>query len=54
MIALFDNMKEVLYHVGFDNLYNSDAFYQAIFNHPSKPLVHGVTRKGGWGIPSYV
>ena len=54
VMASFDTLKEVFHHVGFDNLYNSAAFCRASYNHPLKPLVHGVTRKGGRGIPSCV
>ena len=54
VIALFDSMKELFHHVSFDNLYNSAAFCQPYFNHPLKPLVHGVIWKGGRGIPSCV
>ena len=45
VMALFDVFKEVFHHVVFDNLYNYAAYYWASFNHPLKPLVHGVTRK---------
>ena len=37
-----------------DNLYNSAAFCRYAYNHRNKVLVHGVTRKWGWGIPSCV
>ena len=53
-MAVFDTMKEVFHHVGFDNLYISVTFCWAPFNHPLKTLVHGVTWKGGRGILSYV
>jgi len=37
-----------------DNLYNSTAFCKAAYNHNNKVLCHGVTRKGGRGIPEVV
>ena len=54
VMALFDTLKDKYHHIGFDNLYNSAMFCQTAFMHPMKVLVHGVTRKGGRGIPSCV
>ena len=54
MIALFDTLKDKYYHIGFDNLYNSAMFCRTAFMHPMKLLVHGVTQKGGRGIPGCV
>ena len=51
VMSLYDTLKEKFHHIGFDNLYNSAAFFRASFLHPKKPLVHGVTRKGMRGIP---
>ena len=45
VMVLFGTLKEVFHHVGFNNFYNSAAFWQASFNHPLNPLVHGVTQK---------
>ena len=53
-MALFDTLKDEYHHIGFDNLYNSAAFCREAFLHEKKPLVHGVTRKGGQGIPPCV
>ena len=53
-MALFDTLKDKYHHIGFDNLYNSVSFCRAAFNHKMKPLIHGVTRKGGRGIPKCV
>ena len=53
-MALFNSLEDQYHHAGFDNLYNSAMFCRAAYNHPKKVLVHGVTRKGGRGIPSCV
>jgi hypothetical protein len=53
-MALFDTVKDKYHHCGMDNLYNSVAFCKAAFKHPNKVLLHGVTRKGGRGIPSCI
>ena len=54
VMALFDSLEEKYHHAGFDNLYNSASFCRASFNHNKKVLCHGVTRKGGRGIPDCV
>lgn len=54
VMALFDTVYDLFHHGGFDNLYNSVNFCRAAFNHTYKVLVHGVTRKGGRGIPECV
>jgi hypothetical protein len=53
-MALFDTLKDNYHQCGMDNLYNSVAFCKAAFKHPKKVLLHGVTRKGGRGIPACV
>ena len=53
-MALFDTLKDKYHHIGFDNLYNSAMFCRTAFMHPMKVLVHGVTQKGGRGIPCCV
>ena len=53
-MKLFDALKDEYHQVGMDNLYNSAGFCRAAFNHKMKVLCHGVTRKGGRGIPSCV
>jgi hypothetical protein len=53
-MALFDTLEDKYHHCGMDNLYNSAAFCKAGYTHPNKVLIHGVTRKGGRGIPPSV
>ena len=53
-MRLYDTLVHLFHHVGFDNLYNSAAFFRASFLHEKKPLVHGITKKGMKGIPSCV
>jgi hypothetical protein len=54
VMALFDTLKDKYHQCGMDNLYNSVAFCKAAFKHPNKVLLHGVTRRGGRGIPACV
>ena len=53
-MALFDTLKDENHQCAMDNLYNSAAFCLAAVNHKFKVLCHGVTRKGGRGIPPSV
>ena len=54
VLSLFDALEDDYHHCAMDNLYNSAAFCRAAVNHPRKVLCHGVTRKGGRGLPSCV
>ena len=54
VMSLFDACKDKYHRCAMDNLYNSAAFCRAAYNHPMKVLCHGVTRKGGRGIPDIV
>jgi hypothetical protein len=54
VMALFDSIKDRYHHCGMDNLYNSVNFCKAGFANRNKVLIHGVTRKGGRGLPSSV
>ena len=54
VMPLFDTLNEFFHHGGFNNLYNSVNFCRSVFNHEKKVLVHGVTSKGGRGIPECV
>eukprot|EP00957_Ditylum_brightwellii_P149143 11357731-Ditylum_brightwellii.AAC.1 len=47
-------LKHEHHQYAMDNLYNSASFYRAAYNHEKKVLCHGVTRKGGRGIPDCV
>ena len=51
VMALFDSVEEDHHQCAMDNLYNSATFCRAAYNHENKVLCHGVTRKGGRGIP---
>ena len=53
-MTLFDTLKDKYHHISFNNLYNSAMFCQTAFMHLMKVLVHGLTQKGGRGIPSCV
>jgi hypothetical protein len=53
-MALFDTLTDEYHHCGMDNLYNSVNFCKAGFANRNKVLIHGVTRKGGRGLPSSV
>ena len=46
VMALFDAVKDSYHNCTMDNLYNSDAFCRAAYNHTRKILCQGVTRKG--------
>ena len=54
MVILLNFLEDKYHHGSFDNIYNSAIFFQAECNHPKNALVlvHGITRKGGRGIPS--
>ena len=52
VMALFDLVDEDHQQCAMDNLYNNSAtFCRAAYNHENRVLCHGVTRKGGQGIP---
>jgi hypothetical protein len=51
---LFDCLKSKHHKVGMDNLYMSAKFCRQSYVHPNKILLHGVTRKGGRGLPTHV
>ena len=52
VLCLFDSLKDKYHQCGMDNLYNSAKFCRAGYLHDMKVLCHGVTRKGGRGIPN--
>ena len=54
VLWLFDSLADKHHNCGMDNLYNSTIFCSAEYQHPNKVLAHGVTQKGGWGIPKCV
>ena len=54
VMALFDSLEDEHHQCAMDNLYNSATFCRAAHNHENKVLCHGVTRKGGRGIPPSV
>ena len=54
VMYLFDSLEEKHHQCAMDNLYNSASFCRAAVNHEHKVLCHGVTRKGGRGIPPSV
>ena len=54
VLSLFDSLKDDHHHCGMDNLYNSAKFCRAAYQHDRRVLCHGVTRKGGRGIPECV
>ena len=54
VMSLFDCLQDCHHHCAMDNLYNSANFCRAAVNHPKQVLCHGVTRKGGRGIPPSV
>ena len=54
VMFLFDSLKDKYHRVGMDNLYNSASFFKHAYLHPNKILCHGVTRKGGRGLPDCV
>ena len=54
VMALFDSLEDEYHQCDMDNLYNSATFCRAAYNHENKVLCHGVTRKGGRGIPPSV
>jgi hypothetical protein len=51
---LFDSVEDLYHQCSMDNLYNSANFCYAGYKHPKKLLTHGVTRKGGRGLPACV
>ncbi len=51
MLGLFDTLEDKGHRVGLDNPYMSARFCKEVYIHPSKVLLHGVTRKGGRGLP---
>ena len=53
-MSLFDGLEDLHHQYGVDNLYMSAKFCKDAWNHPNKIKLHGVTRKGGRGLPSTV
>ena len=51
---LFDGVVDKYHKCGVDNLYMSVKFCRDCFNHLKKIRLHGVTRKSGRGLPSFV
>ena len=51
---LFDSCEDECHICGVDNLYNSAKFCKDTYNHSKKICLHGVTRKGGRGLPESV
>jgi hypothetical protein len=51
---LFDSVEDLYHQCSMDNLYNPANFCYAGYKHPKKLLTHGVTRKGGRGLPAWV
>ena len=51
---LFDTLKEKYHTCGMDNLYTSTRVCKDTYNHPNKVMCHGVARRSGRGIPSFV
>ena len=51
---LFDGLHDMYHQCGVDNLYMSAKFCKDAYNHPNKVKLHGVTRKGGRGLPQSV
>ena len=54
VMNLFDGLSDQYHECGVDNLYMSAKFCKDAFNHPMKVKLHGVTRKGGRGLPNCV
>lgn len=54
VMALYDTLVKEYHSCAFDNLYKSAMFCKELYGHPKYPLIHGVARKGGRGIPSCV
>ena len=54
VMSLFDALEEDNHRCTMDNLYNSASFCPAAVNHSRKVRCHGVTRKGGRGMPPCV
>ena len=50
-MALFDAVCDEYHQCAMGNLYNSTVFFRAAYNKNFKLLCHGVTRKGGRGLP---
>ena len=48
---LFDEVEDEYHECGVDNLYMSAKFCKDAYNHEKKIKLHGVTRKGGRGLP---
>ena len=53
-MTLFDSVEDDHHVCDMDNLYNSVTFFKRAWNHKRKLKLHGVTRKGMWGIPGCV
>ena len=51
---LFDGLTFKYHECGVDNLYMSAKFCRDAYNHTYKIKLHGVTRKGGRGLPMSV
>ena len=54
LMFLFDSMEDKYHECGVDNLYMSAKFARDAYMHENKIKLHGVTRKSGRGLPSFV
>ena len=54
VMALFYGLEDLYHKCGVGNLYMSAKFCRDAYNHDSKIKLHGVTRKGGWGLPTTI
>lgn len=54
VMYLFDACEDEFHICGVDNLYMSAKFCKDAYNHNKKICLHGVTRKGGRGLPQSV